>query len=369
MAHHPSQDDGWLLKSSDLPLAFAQTREDSLLDRWVVDQVGSNPRIAMIASGGCTAAHLAANHRVESIDLVDANPAQLALTRLKIHLLEHFASRERLELLGHQGTLDNRQNWLPILFSRLGLDQDVFGPFEWVCQLGPDYAGRYEAVFQRLSFRLKTERPEWQAILSASTPWPNASLTEEGSLVGRFLDEVMGEVLSLDNLVALFGEAATQNPVEPFSCHFAGRVRHTLSTHPPLTNPFLWQMLACRYPASTPVPWLELPMVKNLPLLRYHQGFMADFLASVKPGSLDFVHLSNILDWLTPEEARNTLEVSARALRPGGAVFIRQLNSSLDITGLCPAFRWRKDEGSRLLARDRSFFYRALHLGTKHAGD
>ncbi len=358
-----------MLKSSNLPLAFAQTREDSFLDNWVVDHLGSCPRIAMIASGGCTAAHLAANPRVRSIDLVDANPAQLALTRLKIHLLEHTAGRERMELLGHQGTVENRQNLLPILFSNLGLHQQVFGPFDLICKRGPDYAGRYESIFERLSFRLKTERTEWQAILSASVPWPNAALADQESLVGRFLDEVMGEVLSLENLAAMFGEAATRNPVEPFSSHFAGRVRHTLSTHPPVTNPFLWQMLACRYPPNTPAPWLELPLVKNLPLLRYHRGFMGDFLASVKPGSFDFVHLSNILDWLTPEEARHTLDLSVRALRPGGAVFIRQLNSSLNIPGLCSAFRWRQDEGMQLLARDRSFFYRALHLGTKHEGD
>ncbi len=136
-----------MLKSSNLPLAFAQTREDSFLDNWVVDHLGSCPRIAMIASGGCTAAHLAANPRVRSIDLVDANPAQLALTRLKIHLLEHTAGRERMELLGHQGTVENRQNLLPILFSNLGLHQEVFGPFDLICKRGPDYAGRYESIF------------------------------------------------------------------------------------------------------------------------------------------------------------------------------------------------------------------------------
>jgi predicted SAM-dependent methyltransferase len=41
---------------------------------------------------------------------------------------------------------------------------------------------------------------------------------------------------------------------------------------------------------------------------------------------VDFVHLSNILDWLTPEEAIETLSAAYRSLRRGGLVLIRQLN-------------------------------------------
>ena len=56
-----------------------------------------------------------------------------------------------------------------------------------------------------------------------------------------------------------------------------------------------------------------------------------DGSAPPRTGSYDFVHLSNILDWLSPEEARATLDVAHAALRPGGWVLIRQLNSTLDI--------------------------------------
>ena len=79
----------------------------------------------------------------------------------------------------------------------------------------------------------------------------------------------------------------------------------------------------------------------------------------------DLVHLSNILDWLTPEEARHTLQVARQALRPGGCVFIRQLNSTLDIPSLGEFFHWQEDESRSMHRRDRSFFYRAIHLGRK----
>jgi S-adenosylmethionine-diacylglycerol 3-amino-3-carboxypropyl transferase len=91
---------------------------------------------------------------------------------------------------------------------------------------------------------------------------------------------------------------------------------------------------------------------------------MAEALEAA-PASFDFVHLSNILDWLSPEKARATLELAWRALRHGGRTLIRQLNSVLDIPSLGPMFHWLTPEANDLHARDRSFFYRALHLGRK----
>jgi S-adenosylmethionine-diacylglycerol 3-amino-3-carboxypropyl transferase len=91
---------------------------------------------------------------------------------------------------------------------------------------------------------------------------------------------------------------------------------------------------------------------------------MAEALESAV-ASFDFVHLSNILDWLSPEEARRTLELAWESLQPGGWVLIRQLNSVLDIPHLGHMFDWHAAEASDLHARDRSFFYRALHLGKK----
>jgi S-adenosylmethionine-diacylglycerol 3-amino-3-carboxypropyl transferase len=82
-------------------------------------------------------------------------------------------------------------------------------------------------------------------------------------------------------------------------------------------------------------------------------------------GEYDFVHLSNILDWLNPEQARVTLDLAHAALRPGGWTLIRQLNSTLDIPASGPGFSWRAEEALALHARDRSYFYRALHLGRK----
>jgi S-adenosylmethionine-diacylglycerol 3-amino-3-carboxypropyl transferase len=82
-------------------------------------------------------------------------------------------------------------------------------------------------------------------------------------------------------------------------------------------------------------------------------------------GGVSFIHLSNVLDWLSPEQAAATLELAREALVPGGYVLIRQLNSTLDIPALGPQLQWLAELGRELHARDRSFFYRFIHVGRR----
>jgi len=53
----------------------------------------------MVASGGCTAAHLLAQAPLHELTLVDPNRAQLDLAKFKIHLL-NLSCQKRLEILG-----------------------------------------------------------------------------------------------------------------------------------------------------------------------------------------------------------------------------------------------------------------------------
>src|SRR5213078_2896892 len=82
------QDADWLEEAAALPVAFALVREDPLLDLDVLARAGPTARVLLVASGGCTAAALAAAPNVARLHLVDPNPAQLALCRLKLRLLQ-----------------------------------------------------------------------------------------------------------------------------------------------------------------------------------------------------------------------------------------------------------------------------------------
>jgi S-adenosylmethionine-diacylglycerol 3-amino-3-carboxypropyl transferase len=195
-------------------------------------------------------------------------------------------------------------------------------------------------------------------------PEEQRQLVAPETKLGTALDAAYDEVLSLPNLVRLFGSEATNNPVEPFSQHFARRTRHALVTLPAADNPYLWQMLAGRFPPGAFSPWLTMKPASRLPGMTFTRAAMTAALAHHRE-EFDYVHLSNILDWLTPQEAARTLQLTWQALRVGGWVMIRQLNSSLNVRAAGEQFVWQANDAKRLHAADRSFFYRELHLGQK----
>jgi S-adenosylmethionine-diacylglycerol 3-amino-3-carboxypropyl transferase len=349
-----------------MPVAFAQVREDPLIDQWLLKHIGGDGlRGIAIASGGCTAAALLASGSLARLHLVDANSAQIALCRLKLHLLETASPHERLQLLGHAPlAAEERAARLAAAFEKLVLPDGVLGPLQMVAELGPDHAGRYELLFARLREEMQDCADEWQALLAARNSTDGKCPVDPTTPLGRRLDEAMERVMALPNLVRLFGTEATQNSRDSFSRHFAGRVRFALTMLPASNNPYLWQMLLGRFPVGVPYPWLTASAPARIPEVTFSVGSFNTSLARTH-ASCDFVHLSNILDWLTPQQAGETLDLARQALKPGGYVLIRQLNSTLDIPSLGRRWEWLAETARDLHARDRSFFYRSLHLGRK----
>jgi S-adenosylmethionine-diacylglycerol 3-amino-3-carboxypropyl transferase len=360
--------EGWTEEAAGLPLAFAQVREDPRLDLQLAEALPSGSIVVMIASGGETAACLAFTG-VRRLYLVDMNPAQLALTRLKLRLACGSPAVESLRLLGHLPLpADDRKRMLLAHLDALGLEANVFGPMDWVAEVGPDHAGRYEIVFARLARALAPHRTVLRRLLELSDAKEQSkTLSAEGKFA-EALEEAFDRVMSLPNLVRLFGTEATRNPERPFSRHFVERTGNVLGRLPANSNPFLWQMFTGRFPTDHPYDWLLSKRASR----RNHdqeqvfvQGRMREVLDGMPPGSCHMVHLSNILDWLRPEDALATLQSAWRALKSGGTTILRQLNSCLDLAGLPSGFQWDVAHAKRLLQHDRSFFYRAIHVGRK----
>ena len=357
----------WIVAAQALPLAFALVREDPLQDQALVRQLGAEGRgplaVLQIASGGCTAALLAREPAVGRLHLVDANPAQLGLTRLKLGLLSE-EPRLRRRLLGHDPCpADERQQGLDALAERCGVELGVLGPKQLLAERGPDRCGRYEETFAALRRALGDPARLEQLLLAEEGPAQATLLAElEPELARAF-----AEVFALPGLIALFGPDATANRVQPFSAHFHQRTLRALQDPglPARDNPYLWSVLLGRLPAEVVLPWLALPAGAARAQVRYEQAFVADALARAE-GPYDYVHLSNVLDWLDPARAGETLARACAKLRPGGLLAVRQLNSSLDVRAAAPAeLVWEEERSAELAALDRSYFYRELHVGRR----
>lgn len=359
-----STPDLWAVAAADLPIAFSQVREDPRLDMEIAKRLPPGARGMMIASGGETAVCLA-RLPFSQLVLVDVNPAQLALTRCRFHLAANCDSRDALPLLGHLPmTPENRRDaWLHIL-QTLDLPADVLGKLSLIAELGTDHCGRYETAFRQLRKILEPHNESIARFLQTTDAKVASQMIAPNTETGAALESAFAQALRLENLVALFGEEATRNPRKPFPIHFIDQLCDIVSRQAPAANPWIWQLLAGKFPPATPIDWLDdpAPIVTSPTYLR---ATMLDALAATPPGTMDFIHLSNILDWLSPAAGAETLETAYRALRPGGHVIIRQLNSSLDIPSLCPSLAWHVEEGKRLQRMDRSFFYPNILLASR----
>lgn len=307
------------------------------MDLALLERLGTGLRVVMIASGGCTAAALVGSGRVDELQLIDLNPAQIALTRVKLALLQNAEQGQRMKLMGHswQSASERRRDGLRLL-DALGLVPDCLGDVEVWSRLGMDHCGRYELLFAELREHLD----------------------------GKLATLAFREVMSQDNLVALFGPAATGNRATDFWRHFHLQTTQALTKDPEIQGPFLSQMLRGRFGSRTH-HWLALSPPPSWPTVSWKVRPVVDALRELPAESCDYLHLSNTLDWVSQEEAKLTLEQAARVLRPGGLVALRQLNSTLPIRELGEGITWDEELSRHFLASDSSFFYRDFHVGMR----
>jgi S-adenosylmethionine-diacylglycerol 3-amino-3-carboxypropyl transferase len=321
-----------------LPVAFAQVREDPRLDIALARQVEARTAF-LIASGGCTLAALTALTGIQRFAALDANPAQVALARLKVAALD-LARSDRRALFGYAPP--HHSQWRGTTARYLIPAEQVasIGPTRVTDSMGFDFVGRYEWLF----FMLEQLLP------------PSTRSNDD-------LAVAFAKVFHPSRLERLFGAAATQNTRQPFADHFLYQTSQYLNALKPEVG-FLNRFLTpSRHPVPTPL-WFTAPRPNRIAPIDWIVGPAARHLA-LAPNEYDLVHLSNILDWLDTAEAAALLGHASRAVRPGGAVIVRQLNSRLDIPALCDGLNWERLEGRSLMARDSSFFYSAVHIGHK----
>jgi S-adenosylmethionine-diacylglycerol 3-amino-3-carboxypropyl transferase len=160
----------WVSEAAQLPVAFAQVREDPFLDAQVVRRLGPAVPIIMIASGGCTLAFLAAACRLARIDVVDPNPAQIALARLKLHLLQNEECTDRLALLGHAPMPGNeREGRLLAALRAIDVPADMIGPPRVWAEEGPDHAGVTSASLPSCDRNWNHMRLRWRSCCLCAT--------------------------------------------------------------------------------------------------------------------------------------------------------------------------------------------------------
>ena len=334
----------WIEQAQNIPVAFAQVREDPELDRAVLNSIGERADIIMIASGGCTLTHLVDTRPNDHIRLVDANPAQMQLALFKLQSLA-LEPTQRQQLLCTASQAETEAFAAQHALSITDLQHG---------DIPLNQYGRYEMLFAELRKQLAT------ADLDLSNPACVASICQEAFAEQRRFSQIIQQAFDLDTLVALFGDEATQNPLQSFSDHFYQQSMDCMASGLCAQNYFFEDMFLGYYRHKP--QWLQTPARKVLPQVTTTINTMLGALQSCENASADFIHLSNILDWLCEADATILLNETNRVLRPGGYGIIRQLNSSLDIPKLISEPLRLDPRSQQFTKQDRSFFYRHVFV-------
>jgi len=348
----------WVTQAASLPLKFAQVREDVRVELNLLDSMQPGARVLMIASGGCNVAALVASAQAASIHAIDSNPAQLALSQLKLQLLYHASPRARLAIMGHRTMPAMKRHYaLQRYLKPLNLDISQLGPVELVSRQGPDFAGSYELIFQQLC-----------RIMQASIFRLVHIQKDKRQLSPNQMDSLFyhacGKCFKLEYLQQIFGSAATQNRSRPFTEHFYNCLRPYAFSPGLAYNPYLSQLINGNFRHNC-YPWLTAQRPRKQTKIRWSLASFEQAIKDIPDESADFIQLSNILDWLTIEQATALLQQVQRVLSHKGLVLIRQLNSSLDIPTLNQQLHWDLQTAANLEQQERCRIYSHLHIGRR----
>ncbi|HEX8790349.1 MAG TPA: DUF3419 family protein [Polyangiaceae bacterium] len=307
---------------------FAVVREDPDVEHALVRKTRAK-RVLVVASGGCTALTLA--HREPGLEVTAFDFSELQLQQVR----EKQAAVARGDLRA----------------LNVGDESPA----------GVNQRGEFESLFRTLR-RFIEEMVAPPASLARyfdeATSAPERTALQQSWRTNKYWPAAFSLCFHDALLHAMFGKAATQH-AEPGSYpgYFQRAFEHGLDREDGPRNPFLAHVLLGAYlPAHAPD---YVHARRELPLI-LARGELADVTDLAR---FDVVSLSNIFDWSDDALVARWAK-SLVTLRPGAAVVIRQLNNRRDVRCFfVPDFGFDDALGRELLARDRSLFYQAIHVG------
>jgi len=365
--------------SVDDRLYFAQVREDPRLEIEALDP-GPNDSVVVVGSAGCTALSLLAAG-AGHVTAVDLNRTQHHLIELKLAAIAILGHRETLAFLGAaDGSALGRIDAYAILRSRLTAPACAY----WDGRLrdvaaGVLGAGVTEKFVRNLALALRLfvhPRSRIERMLAAT------SLDEQRELFAREWNTRRWRLF----FQLLLNRGVFRRTYDPsffahlhrpsFAEHFRGRAEETLTELPVRDNYFLHHMLTGRYPVDAfdgVPPYLSRTghdaAADAMDRLALVDGTMTEYLRALAPNSVTGFVLSNICEWLSPDQLLELFGEITRTAVPGAVLCFRNFVGWTEIP-----LRYRdvivEDRvlGERLMRCDRSVVQRRFAVCRVDAG-
>jgi S-adenosylmethionine-diacylglycerol 3-amino-3-carboxypropyl transferase len=316
-----------------------------------------------IASAGDNALALLTRQPARVIAL-DLSPAQLACVELRVAAYRVLEHRELLELIGSRPSHQRRllyQRCRPLL-SNAARDFWDRQPAEVARGVGG--AGKFEryfGMFRRYILPLVHRRPMVEALLRGGTR------EERYDFYRRHWDTLTWRLLFRVFFSRFIMGRMGRDP--SFFAYVEGHVgerilersRHAVTELNPAENPYLWWVMTGRHGSALPLalrPENFETIRANLDRLEWRCQSIEDFLASCESRSIDCFNLSDIFEYMSPENYANLLDRIVAHARPGGRLaYWNMLVPRSRPEAFADRLRPLTERASKLHLQDKAYFY------------
>ena len=345
-------------------IRYAQCWEDA--DLLVAALLPADRVCVSIASAGDNAfALLAAG--ADRVIALDLNPAQLACVALRAAAYRHLGHAEFLQLLGSRPAVAAERAALyarcrPSLASDVTAFWDANPSF---IAAGIGSAGKFENYFRLFRSRVLPLVHGKRLVSNLlDTPRDLAARREfyarrwntwRWRLLFRvfFSRRIMG-ALGRDPAFFHYVEGSVADRI-------LARTRHALAELDPTANPYLHWVLRGTHGSALPLALREENFLKirhNLHRLEWHLGTVEDWLARPDASAADAFNLSDIFEYMSPENTERILRAVLAKARPGARLaYWNMLVPRGRPASLAARLRPLEAEAAALHARDHAWFY------------
>jgi S-adenosylmethionine-diacylglycerol 3-amino-3-carboxypropyl transferase len=316
-----------------------------------------------IASAGDNALALLTRHPARVIAL-DLSPAQLACVELRVAAYRALEHPELLELIGSTPSRRRRDLYArcrPLLTTAV---RDFWDARPAEVAAGVGGAGKFEryfGLFRRYVLPLVHRRPQIEALLRGGpldvrrTFYQHYWDTVRWRLLFRvfFSRFVMGRMGRDPSFFAYVeGNVATR---------ILERAKHAVTELNPAENPYLQWIMTGRHTTALPLALRREhfdTIRNNLDRLEWRCQSVEDFLATQEPHSVDRFNLSDIFEYMSPENYHRLLERLATGARCGARLaYWNMLVPRSRPESLAGRLRPLDELAARLHDQDKAFFY------------
>ena len=344
-------------------LRYAQCWEDADV---LVDGLDVQPgQVCLsIASAGENSLSLLtrAPGRVVAVDL---NPAQLAAMELRVAAYRALKHGELLELIGSRPSARRAALYARCRGAMSGSARSYWDARGTEIDAGVGAAGKFEryfSIFRRFVLPLVHRRRRVERLLvhrdaTERRAWYDAEWDTAAwrTLFRVFFSERVLGALGRDPSFFRYVDGSVAD-------HLLGRVRHALAELDPSANPYVTWILTGTHRDALPHALRAEhfdTIRENLDRLEWHRSSVESLFDEGVLSSFDRANLSDIFEYMSPENATALFQRLADAANPGARLAYWNMMVPRRASELLPdRYRRLDDLSRRLFLEDKAFFYR-----------